>query len=83
MEVHWCQTPTSRVSAELKVLEQHALSGCFELKGRCGSCSLWKVIIYTVFLPRQVSWKGKRRNGELYDPWDRLLVAVVAVSVVI
>ncbi|XP_010131445.1 PREDICTED: ATP-binding cassette sub-family A member 5-like, partial [Buceros rhinoceros silvestris] len=26
----------------------------------------------------KVSWKGKRKNGGLYDPWDRLLVAVVA-----
>ncbi|KAM4673147.1 cholesterol transporter ABCA5 isoform 2-T4 [Amazona ochrocephala] len=26
----------------------------------------------------KVSWKGKRRNGGYYDPWDRLLVAVLA-----
>ncbi|PKU31514.1 atp-binding cassette sub-family a member 5 [Limosa lapponica baueri] len=26
----------------------------------------------------KVSWKGKRKNGGYYDPWDRLLVAVVA-----
>lgn len=53
MEVYWCQTCTSRVSAELKVLEQHALSGCFELKGRCGSCSLHGFSASSGLLERQ------------------------------
>ncbi|KAJ7401602.1 ATP binding cassette subfamily A member 5 [Pitangus sulphuratus] len=26
----------------------------------------------------KVSWKGKRKSGGYYDPWDRLLVAVLA-----
>ncbi|NXJ80394.1 ABCA5 protein, partial [Trogon melanurus] len=26
----------------------------------------------------KVSWKGKRKSGGYYDPWDRLLVAVIA-----
>ncbi|NXF79116.1 ABCA5 protein, partial [Sclerurus mexicanus] len=26
----------------------------------------------------KVSWKGKRKSGGFYDPWDRLLVAVLA-----
>ncbi|NXI63371.1 ABCA5 protein, partial [Anseranas semipalmata] len=26
----------------------------------------------------KVSWTDKRKNGEYYDPWDRLLVAVIA-----
>ncbi|KFW91411.1 cholesterol transporter ABCA5 isoform X1 [Phalacrocorax carbo] len=26
----------------------------------------------------KVSWKGKRKDGGYYDPWDRLLVAVIA-----
>lgn len=36
-----------------------------------------------MFLHCQISWKGKRKNGGYYDPWDRLLVAVLAVSVLI
>lgn len=42
-----------------------------------------KVMIYlTMFfsLNSQVSWKGKSESGGFHDPWDRLLVAVLAVS---
>lgn len=36
-----------------------------------------------VFYHFQVSWTGKQKRGEYYDPWDRLLVAVIAVSMII
>ncbi|KFO74168.1 ATP-binding cassette sub-family A member 5, partial [Cuculus canorus] len=31
-----------------------------------------------ILLHYQVSWKSKRKSGGYYDPWDRLLVAVIA-----
>lgn len=35
------------------------------------------------FYHYQVSWTGKQKRGEYYDPWDRLLVAVIAVSMIV
>lgn len=54
-------------------------------KVQCGMCSLWWVISYLsmFFYHYQVSWTGKQKRGEYYDPWDRLLVAVIAVSMII
>lgn len=54
-----------------------------EVKAQGRKWALWKVIIYlTTFfsLNFQVSWKGKSESGGYQDPWDRLLVAVLAVS---